>query len=118
MMQKEKFTDNTFSVAKGLTHIHIAKQYFDDVRLGATQDVKMIFTQYVTKCEWILDKLRHRLSEENRAILDKELNDSLVLDSITDKVVLLDNKSKDLIEEIIDMIIKGEEIKIYRDETK
>jgi hypothetical protein len=118
MMQKEKFTDNTYSVAKALTHIHIAKQYFDDVRLGASQDVKMIFTQYVNKCEWILDNLRHRLNEENRNALDKELKDSIVVDAITDKVVLLDNKSKDLVEEIIDMIIKGEEVKIYRDDTK
>ena len=118
MMQKEKFTDNTYSVAKALTHIHIAKQYFDDVRLGASQDVKMIFTQYENKSEWILDNLRHRLNEENRNALDKELKDSIVVDAITDKVVLLDNKSKDLVEEIIDMIIKGEEVKIYRDDTK
>ena len=117
-MQKEKFTDNTYSVAKALNHIHIARQYFDDVRMGSSLDVKMIFNQYVSKCDWILNNLRHRLNEENRKYLDKELADSLTVDAITDKVVLLDNKSKEFIEELIDMIIKGEEIKIIRDESK
>ena len=118
MMQKEKFTDNTFSVAKGLTHIHIAKQYFEDVKMDASKDIKMIFSQYVNKCDWILDNLRHRLNEENRKILDIELNNSLVIDSITDKVSMLNTESKEIIEEIIDSFIKGEEIKITRDDTK
>jgi len=117
-MQKEKFTDNTFSVAKALNHIHIAKQYFDDVRIGASLDVKMIFNQYVNKCDWILNNLRDRLNEDNRKLLDKELNDSLTIDAIADKVVLLDNKSREFIEGLIDKLIKGEEIKIINDDTK
>lgn len=117
-MSKDKFTDSTYSVSKGLTHIHIAKQYFEDVKIGANLDVKMIFNQYIQKCEWILNNLKHRLNDENRAILEKELNESLTVDAILDKVILLDNKSREFIEEIIDLLNKGEEIKIFRDDTR
>lgn len=116
-MTKEKFTDNKFSVAKGLTHIHIAKQYFEDVKIDANMDVKMIFNQYIQKCDWIINNLKDRLNQENRIYLEKELEDSLTVDAISDKVVLLDNKAKEFVEELIDRLIKGEEI-IILDEKK
>ena len=58
------------------------------------------------------------LLEVAKKILDIELNNSLVIDSITDKVSMLNTESKEIIEEIIDSFIKGEEIKITRDDTK
>jgi len=115
-MSKERFTDNTYSVAKGLTHIHIAKQYFEDVKTEASLDVKMIFNQYIQKCEWILANLKDRLSEENRMVLNEELENSLTVDAIADKVILLDNQKKDFVESVIDRLINGEEIIIVDEE--
>jgi flagellin-specific chaperone FliS len=116
-LKKEKFTDNTFSVAKALHHISIAQQYFEDVRLGSSLDVKMIFNQYIQKCQWIISNLKDRLSAENREILAKELEDSLSVDAIADKVILLDNKKRAFVEDLIDSIIRGEEVTII-DEKK
>jgi hypothetical protein len=116
-LKKERFTDNTFSVAKGLHHTHIAKQYFEDVRMTASRDVKFIFNQYIQKCEWIISNLKDRLSPENREILAKELEDSISVDAIADKVILLDNKARGFVEDIIDSLIKGEEVVIV-DENK
>lgn len=114
MKPKESFTDNTYSLAKGMHHINLAKQYFEDVRFGTAGLVKNIFNQYVQKCDWVMDDLKHRLTDENRAILTEELNDSLLFEAINDKLVRLDNAQRDLIENIIDGLIRGEGIKIVK----
>lgn len=116
-LKKEKFTDNTFSVAKALHHISIAQQYFEDVRLGSSLDVKMIFNQYIQKCQWIISNLKDRLSAENREILAKELEDSLSVDAIADKVILLDNKKRAFVEDLIDSMIRGEDVEIIENKN-
>lgn len=112
MNKKESFADNTYSLAKGMHHINIAKQYFEDVRLGTSGEVKMVFNQYIQKCDWIMDNLKHRLTEENRKNLEAELNDSISFEAINDKLVRLDSNQRLLLESIIDGLIKGEEIKV------
>lgn len=112
MNKKESFADNTYSLAKGMHHINIAKQYFEDVRLGTSGEVKMVFNQYIQKCDWIMDNLKHRLTDENRKNLEAELNDSISFEAITDKLVRLNSNQRLLLESIIDSLIKGEEIKV------
>jgi hypothetical protein len=108
--QKSVFTDNTFSLAKGIHHINIAKQYFEDLCLGSSFDVKMIFKQYIHKCDYIISNLKNRLSSENREILAKELEDSMSFDAIADKIIRLNIEQRAFIEEILDSMIRGEEI--------
>ena len=112
MNKKESFADNTYSLAKGMHHINLAKMYFEDVRFGTTGDIKAIFNQYIVKCEWIMDNLKHRLTEENRKNLQAELDDSLSFEAINDKLIRLDSQQRFFLESIIDSLIKGEEIKI------
>ena len=78
----------------------------------------MIFNQYIQKCQWIISNLKDRLSKENREILAKELEDSLSIDAISDKVVLLDNKKRAFIEDLLDSMIRGEEVIMIKDEKK
>ena len=110
-----RFTDNTYSLAKGLHHINIGKMYFDDIKTGASGDVKNIFNQYVQKCEWIIDNMKCRLNDENRAALKVELEDSLSFDAINDKLIRLDNEQRAFIENIIDAMVKGETVRIIDD---
>jgi hypothetical protein len=112
MNKKESFADNTYSLAKGMHHINLAKMYFEDVRFGTTSEIKMVFNQYIQKCDWIMDNLKHRLTDENRKNLQNELNDSISFEAITDKLVRLDSNQRLLLESIIDSLIKGEEIKV------
>jgi hypothetical protein len=108
--ERKTFMDNTYSLAKSMHLINLAKQYLEDVRREVNGDVKIIFNQYVQKCEWILFDLKNRLSQENREILNKELEGSFDMDAIFDKVIRLDNKQIAFIESIMDALIKGEEI--------
>lgn len=111
-MNKDRFVDNTYSLAKGLHHINIAKAYFEDVRIGTTGSVKSVFNQYVQKTDWILNDMKDRLNEESRIILKKELEDSIALESIIDKLIHLDTKQRDFIENLLESMRKGEEVKI------
>jgi hypothetical protein len=114
---KSMFMDNTFSLAKGIHHINIAKQYFEDISIGTSYDVKMIFNQYIQKCEYIISNVKNRLSDENRAILAQELEDSLSFDAIADKIIRLSIEQRAFVEEILDSMIRGEEIIITDDKN-
>jgi flagellin-specific chaperone FliS len=109
------FSDSTYSLAKALHFIDLARQYFEDAQFGTEKDVKIIFNQYINKCNWIILDLKSRLSNENREILAKELEQSLDINAIMDKVIHLDNKQKAFIEDIIDSMRKGEEVIIVDD---
>lgn len=108
----ERFTDNSYSLAKGLHHANIAKMYFDDIRTGASGDIKNIFNQYIQKCDWIIDSIKCRLTNENREALKKELENSISFEAINDQLIRLDEKQRAFIEKIITAMAAGEEVKI------
>lgn len=114
-VEKQRFADNTYSLAKGIHHINIAKQYFEDVRLGANGDVKAVFNQYIQKCEWIISNLMDRLGPENKKSLQDELSSSIFIEAINDKLIHLNDEQKDFIENLLDSIISGEEIKVVKE---
>ena len=106
------FSDNSFSLAKGLHHINIAKLYFEDVKFSTSKEIKAVFNQYIQKCDWILANMKDRMNPESKAVLEKELEDSLSFDAINDKLIHLDNAQRAFIEELMDAMINGEEIKM------
>lgn len=111
-MSKENFADNTYSLGKGLNHIKCAKEYFEDLRMSTKGSVKNIFNNFILKCDWMINNISDRLTEESREVLKEELKDTLVFDSINDKLIHLTNEQRMFIEDILDSMIKGEEVKI------
>ena len=103
---KNTFSDKTYSLAKSLHCINNAKLYLEDVRLNSINEAKGIFNSYIQKCEWILGDVKRRLNQESKDILNKELEDSLLFDAITDKLIRLDKDGRDLVENYIDELIK------------
>jgi hypothetical protein len=107
---------DTFSLAKGLHHINIAKQYFEDVKIGCTGDLKNTFNGYINKCDYILNNVFDKLGEETRNVYKKELSDSLGLDAINDQLMVLNNEQRDQIEDILNNIVKGKKVKVTIDD--
>jgi hypothetical protein len=107
---------DTYSLAKGLHHLNIAKQYFEDVKMGCTGDVKNTFNGYVNKCDWILNNVFDKLDNEKRKIYKEELSDSLSIDSINDQLMMLDNTQRSQIEELLEAIVKGKRVTIKIDD--
>jgi len=112
----ERFTDNTYSLAKALHHINIAKMYFEDIRTGTSGEVKNVFNQYILRCDWIMDNMKCRLTEENREALKKELEDSISFEAINDQLVRLTSEQRAFVENIILAMASGEEVKIVNNE--
>ena len=109
---KEHFEDNIFSLIKALHHTKIAMDYFEDVSKEYEYGAKQVMLNYVTKCKWILDNVRHRLPEEILLEIDLDIRDALFLDLIEDKVIHFSNSQKETLENIIDLMSKGELIEI------
>jgi hypothetical protein len=93
----------------------MAKQYFEDVKIGCTGTIKNTFSGYINKCDFILNNIYDKLGEERRKAYKKEMSDSLGLDHINDQLMRLDLEQRQTIEEIIDTIVKGKRIKITVD---
>ena len=98
--------NNTYSLAKSLHHINIAREYMLDVKRDAHSNVKNMFSNYIIKCDFILNGVKDMLSEENRIVFKKELNDSFLIEAINDKLIHLDQNQKLEVENFIDLIIK------------
>lgn len=113
-MSKTNFSDTTYSLAKALHSIHMAKWYLEDVRIDTHGDVKAIFNNYINKCDFILNNIRDRLKPENKKALQEEMKDTLMLDSILDKLMYIDTKQREFIEDLLQSMIKGEEINIIK----
>ena len=106
------YEKDTYSLAKGLHHINMAKQYFEDVRIGCTGDLKNTFNGYINKCDWILNNVFDKLGPDTRKIYKEELSDSLGIDHINDQLMRLDNDQRSEIENIIDNIVNGKQVKV------
>lgn len=74
---------------------------------------------YAQKCKWIIDNVRHRLPSEMLSEIDKDMADSLFLDAIEDKVVHFNYQERELLEQIVELMAKGETIEVsYKEATK
>ena len=103
---------DTYSLAKGLHHINIAKQYFEDVKIGCTGTLKNTFGSYINKCDFILNNIYDKLGTETRRVYKEEMVDSLALDAINDQLIMMDNDQRLKVEDVINAIGKGKNIKI------
>jgi len=100
------FTETTFSLAKALHHINNAKEYFTDVKRDCNSSIKNQFTQYIQKCDFIIDSITCKLTAQNKLVLKKELADSFLIEGINDKLIYLDEAQRNQVENFIDEILK------------
>jgi hypothetical protein len=105
-MEKESFADTTYSLAKSLHHINIAREYLEDVKRETKGPVKDLFNNYINKCDFIIHNMRDRLTPENREVFKQELKDSFIIEAINDKLIHLDEQQRLEVESFIDELIK------------
>lgn len=103
-------------LVNGLLHIRIAHHYWDDFRreLQGTKGQNLL-KLYTSKLEWIYNDLitNPNFTEEVREGIRKEWNsDTFVVPAIQEKMALLNPDQRIVVEELIDLMLKGDEIKI------
>jgi len=109
---KEQFKDQTYSLLKAMHHTKIAMEYFEDVAKDYQTGAKYLMTQYARKCKWILDDIRLRIPAEVLKELDYDMKDSLFLDAIEDDLIHFNTQQREMIEQIVSLMAKGEKIEV------
>ena len=102
---------------KALHHTKIAMNYFEDVSKQVTGSKKHLVQSFANKCDWILKEVTTRLPRETSKKLNYELEDSLFMDAIENEVIKFNKEQRDILENIILLISKGEKIEMI-DNTK
>lgn len=118
-MSKEHFRDSSFLIAKALHHVSIAKQYFETAALDYKQGAKQIMNLHASKMEYTITDITGRLSDESRKHFNDALlkGDTLFYDDIGEKLMHLTEKQREVIQLIVDEMIKGEEISFEKSAT-
>jgi len=103
---------DAFSLAKGLHNINMALMYFKIVKADCEGNVKHSFNGYINKCEYIISDIKTSLGDDIRKVFNDELRDSLEIFDINDKILHLNSDNRVLIDNLLDDIIKGKNVKI------
>lgn len=110
-------------ILKFIHNLNKAKLNLEVFLLGDVNDrAKRKFSQYVKKIDFIITDLKTEpaVSQELREAIDLEYkSDAYCVEAIMEKVLMLTPDERDILENIVDAVIKGEEINIvYDDKTK
>lgn len=104
------------NIISAIHHLKMAQEHYEDfVREYPDSAGSRLFKSYISKIKWIsTDILSHpHVSEEVRIGIKKELaSDVFAVPAINEKVALLNPDQREMIEETIDAMLAGEEIKI------
>jgi hypothetical protein len=100
---------------RALHHTKIAMEYFEDVSKQLSGTPKNVTNGFASKCKWIIQEVRHRMPPEHLKRLDYELKDSLFLESIETEIIKFNDEQRNILENIVNLIAKGEKIQIIDD---
>lgn len=115
---------NGANVVSAIQHLKMAKEHYEDfIRQYPDSSGARLFSSHIKKIDWIFrDTLSHRyISEKVRMGIRKEIeSDVFAVPAIQQKVALLTPEQREMIEETMDAMLAGVEIKIVdiKDEDK
>ena len=105
------------SIVHFITNIRKAIAYAEDVnRISKAK----ILNKYISRLEWVLTDFKTTPSFRDKKDLIAALNDELksdplLTDAIMDKVQLLHPHHREVLEDLIDTMIKGEPLEFYQE---
>lgn len=113
-MSKEHFSDSSHYLLRALHHSQLAKQYFEDCGRMYSQGVKHMMNLIAGNMQQSINKVRYQLPEELLKEVDKDLADSLTVEAIVEKFMLLVPQQREMIEKILDLLLAGEAIEVQQ----
>ena len=104
------------NIISAIQHLKMAKEHYEDfIREYPESSGARLFLSHVNKINWIFrDTITHpHVTQEVRDGIKKEiLSDVFAVPAINEKVALLSPEQREMIEETIDAMLSGQEIKI------
>ena len=108
------------SITKGCDHLNIAKEYLLDFKRCCIYDVKQKASLWASKVEYVLNDIFNNLTPEAKEVYRKEIlnsKDPIFMEAISFKFLQLDEAQREMMETIIDAVLRGEKI-IFEDDKK
>jgi hypothetical protein len=109
-------SNNGANIVSAIQHLKMAKEhYLDFIRQYPDSSGDRLFNTHINKINWIFrDTITHpQISDKVRDGIRKEIaSDVFAVPAINEKVALLSPEQRELIEETIDALLSGTEVKI------
>ena len=104
------------SVVQAIQHVKIAEEFMNDfIRSAPTTRGAIIFGQYSRKLRWILSDIityPHFDDEVRKGIKVEIESDAFSVGAINDLIPLLNPEQREMIEDLIEDILKGKTIEV------
>jgi len=104
------------SVVQAIQHVKIADEFMNDfIRSAPTTRGAIIFGQYSRKLRWILNDIityPHFDDEVRKGIKVEIESDAFSVGAIKDLIPLLNPEQREMIEDLIENILKGKTIEV------
>ena len=109
------------SIMSAIHHLKIAREFMDDFVRSHDRNARgtVKFYEYSRKINWILNDMAtypHFRQEVRDAIKMELASDPFAFMSIMEKVALLNPDQRQTLEEVAEMVLKGETVKVITDE--
>lgn len=104
------------NIISAIHHLRMAEEHYADfVREFPNSMGARLFKSYITKIKWIYNDIivHPHISKEIRDGIKTEINsDIFAVPAINDKIALLNPSQREIIEDTIDAMLSGEDVKI------
>ena len=104
------------NIVISIQHLKMAKEFLEDFcRQNPGSIGERLFKQYINKIQWIFRDITtcNIVGEFVRDGIKKEIeSDVFAVPAITEKIALLNPEQRDIVENLIESILKGDNIKI------
>lgn len=103
-------------LTKGCYHLSMAKEYFDGFKLECKLSAKKQASSWVNKIQWIENDVFNALTPKSRELFKEEIKngDILFFANLSENILMMTPKQRELIESISENILKGEIIEFKK----
>jgi Fe-S cluster biosynthesis and repair protein YggX len=104
------------NVISAIHHLKMSEEFFNDfIRENPESKGERLFKSYISKMRWIVNDLQTYpyFDQDTRDTIKSESeSDVFAIPAINEKVALLNPEQREMIEQTIDAMLSGEEVKI------
>jgi hypothetical protein len=104
------------NLVSAIHHLRMSEEHFEDfIRQNPQSKGERLFKNYITKIRWVMNDIQTYpyFNQDTRDCIKAEIeSDIFAVPAINEKVSLLNPTQRELIEDTIDAMLAGEDVKI------
>jgi hypothetical protein len=104
------------NVISAIHHLRMSQEHFEDfIRQNPESRGERLFKTYISRLKWIMNDIQtypYFTQDTRDSIKDEIESDIFAVPAINEKISLLNPTQREMIEETIDAMLAGEDVKI------